>query len=110
MAITTRFGWGEVEVPVTETPHGVGDQRGDRRQIDRVNRVPDSHEPVGGGGDVQRGGIDHTVGDQLVKLNEFILIDRVIVGENSILDTEGEPVGEAVEGLDPVGDRGDGLP
>jgi len=85
MAITTGFGWSEVEVPVPEAPHGVGDQWGDRGQINGVNRVPAGYQPVGGGRDVQRGGIDHTVGDQLVELDEFILIDRIVVGEDARL-------------------------
>ncbi len=110
MAIAAGFGWGEVEIPVAEAADGVGDQWGDRGQIDWVNRLPAGYESVGGGGDVQGGGVDHTVSDQLVEFDEFVLVNGIVVGEDTVLDSECEPVGEAVECLDPVGDRGDGLP
>jgi hypothetical protein len=41
------FGWGEVEVPVTEAAHGVGDQWGHRGQVDRVHGVAVAGEGVG---------------------------------------------------------------
>jgi hypothetical protein len=60
--------------------------------------------------EVDRGGIHAAVGDQLVELDEFFLVDRVVGGQDAFLGAEAEPGGEVVEGLDPVGDRGDRLP
>jgi hypothetical protein len=70
VAIAAGFGWGKAELPVAEAADSVGDQWGDGVQIDWVGRLAVGDEPVGGGGDVQRGGVDHTVGDQLIELTK----------------------------------------
>jgi hypothetical protein len=105
--IAGRFGWGEIEMPVTEAADGVGDQRRDCGQIDRVDALALRDEFVDHGGDVGRGRIEGAVGDQLVELEKFFLLDGVVVGDDAFFGAEAQPAGEPVEGLDPVGDRGD---
>jgi len=66
---------GEVEVPVTEAADGAGDVGADRGQVGGVDRMAFGGERVGGGGDVARGLIDDAVGEELIELDEFLLVD-----------------------------------
>lgn len=92
-------------MPVAEAAYRARDQRADGGQVVGVHDVALGGEGVGGIGNVQRGGVDRAVGDQLVELDDSLLVVRVVVADQPSADHQMRS--EAVERLRAVGDRGD---
>src|SRR6478752_5746409 len=72
-------GWGEVEGPAPEPADGGGDVGGDSGQIVGVDGLAVGGNVIGSVGDVAGGGVHDAVGEQLVELDHFLLVVRVVV-------------------------------